>query len=150
MDFQTPPPICYEMVSMLPDGVVTVIEPTPGEGNIVRALENRGGYEITAPMDFWKVSGSFDAAVMNPPFTPMEEGYKILYAVMEMCDVIVALMPWLTIINSKKRSRDIKRYGLVSVTHLPRHVFMGSRVQTCILNMRKGCTEKTIFEFYGE
>lgn len=150
MDFQTPPPVCDFMVSMLPMGVETVLEPTPGEKNIVRALKKIGGYKITAPKEFWDVRGKFDATVMNPPFTPMNGCYEILYAVMEMCPVIIALMPWLTIINSEKRSADINKFGLRSITHLPRNIFPGSRVQTCILEMRKGYTGKTQFEFYGE
>jgi len=125
------------MVSLIPAGVRTVLEPTPGEGNLVRAL---AGYQVTAPTEFWEVSGRWEAVVMNPPFSPMDEGYRILYAVMEMSDIIIALMPWLTLINSEKRTDDINRYGLKSVTHLPRSAFKGSRVQTCILDMRKGYT----------
>ena len=135
MDFQTPPNVCDYMVSLLPAGVETVLEPTPGIGNLVRALKD---YKVTAPVNFWDVSGTFHAVCMNPPFTPMPEGYKILYKVMEMTDVIIALMPWLTIINSQRRTSDIKEYGLKSITHLPRDIFKGSRVQTCILQMIKG------------
>ena len=80
----------------------------------------------------------FDVAVMNPPFSPMQVGYDILYKVMGMADLIVALMPWLTLINSEKRTKIIYRFGLKSVTHLPRNIFPGSRVQTCILNMERG------------
>jgi type I restriction-modification system DNA methylase subunit len=93
------------------------------------------------------VSGRFDAVVMNPPFTPMERGYRILYAVMEMSNVVIALMPWLTLINSKRRTKDIETFGLKEVIHLPRDVFPGSRVQTCILNMQKGYTGKTSLHF---
>lgn len=135
MEFQTQESVCKYMVSLIPAGVSTVLEPTPGKGNLVRALN---GYQVTAPSEFWDVSGRFDAIVMNPPFTPMEQGYRILYAVMEMSDIIIALMPWLTIINSEKRTSDIEGYGLKSVTHLPRSAFKGSRVQTCILEMQKG------------
>ena len=142
MDFQTHPAICKYMVGLLPAGVVSVLEPTPGVGNLVRALH---GYQVTAPSDFFRVSGSFDAVVMNPPFTPMELGYRILYATMQMTDIIIALMPWLTIINSQKRTDDIKAFGLKSVTHLPRSAFPGSRVQTCVLEMRRGYCADAIF-----
>lgn len=144
MDFQTHPIVCQYMVSLLPTGVSTVLEPTPGEGNLVRALN---GYQVTAPSEFWGVSGRFDAVVMNPPFTPMEEGYRILYAVMEMSDIIIALMPWLTLINSEKRTDDIENFGLKGVTHLPRSIFKGSRVQTCILEMQKGFTGEKSLRF---
>jgi len=130
------------MVGLLPAGVVSVLEPTPGAGNLVRSLN---GYQVTAPSDFFQVFGSFDAVVMNPPFTPMELGYQILYRTMQMTDIIIALMPWLTIINSQKRTDDIKAYGLKSVTHLPRLVFPGSRVQTCVLEMRRGYCADSIF-----
>lgn len=146
MDFQTPPVVCQYMVSLLPAGVSTVLEPTPGEGNLVRALQAKG-YQVTAPSEFWDVSGRWDAVVMNPPFTPMEEGYRILYAVMEMSDIIIALMPWLTLINSEKRTDDIEGFGLKGVTHLPRSAFKGSRVQTCILEMQKGFTGEKSLRF---
>jgi type I restriction-modification system DNA methylase subunit len=143
-DFQTPSYVCQFMVSLLPANVSIILEPTPGKGNLVRAL---AGYRVTAPANFWMVSGRFDAVIMNPPFTPMEQGYRILYAVMEMSDVVIALMPWLTLINSKRRTKDIKTFGLKDVIHLPRDVFSGSRVQTCILNMRKGYAGKTSLRF---
>ena len=131
------------MAAMLPAGVETVLEPTPGEGNLVKALEEQG-YHVTAPKEFWSVSGRFDAVVMNPPFSPMAQGYQILFAVMEMSNVIIALMPWLTLINAKGRTETIRQFGLRSVTHLPRDAFPGSRVQTCILNLHKGYQGETI------
>lgn len=129
------PWVCDYMVSLVPAAVKTVLEPTPGKGNLVGALTR---YQITAPDDFWLVSGWWDCVVMNPPFTPMEQGYKILYRCMEMTDIIIALMPWLVLINSEKRTRDIKNFGLKSVTHLPRSAFPGARVQTCVLKMWRG------------
>lgn len=148
MDFQTDPRICSYMVSLLPrKKELHVLEPTPGKGNLIRALK---GYRVTAPKDFWQVSGWFDAVVMNPPFTPMDEGYRILDAVMEMSNVIVALMPWLTLINSQKRTKKIKAFGLVSVTHLPRNAFPGSRVQTCILDLKRGYAGGTRMHFLSD
>jgi len=135
MDFQTQKWVCDLMVKMIPKNVITILEPTPGEGNLVKALD---GYQVTAPSNFWDVSGNFDAVVMNPPFSPMQQGYKILSTVMGMSDIIIALMPWLTIINSERRTKGIVDFGLKSVTHLPRNAFAGARVQTCILNMQKG------------
>lgn len=139
MDFQTPNWVCDVMVKMLPDKKCLVLEPTAGEGNLLKAIK-LGGHFVYAPEDFWKMNDamSFDAVVMNPPFTPMQTGYEILYKVMDKSDIIIALMPWLTIINSEKRTKKILDFGLKSITHLPRNVFKGSRVQTCILNMEKG------------
>lgn len=85
---------------------------------------------------------------MNPPFTPMKTGYEILYRCMEMSNNIIALMPWLTLINSEKRTAKIFEYGLISVTHLPRNVFPGSRVQTCILQMQKFYNKETRFHLF--
>ena len=64
---------------------------------------------------------------------------------MELSDDIVALMPWLTIINGEGRTNDIMNFGLISITHLPRNIFKGSRVQCCILHMNRGWKEPTIF-----
>ena len=55
-------------------------------------------------------------------------------------------MPYLTIINGEKRTQDIMNWGLKSITHLPRSIFKGSRVQTCILEMKKGFIGDTIFK----
>jgi len=141
-EFQTPEWCCHRMVSLLPSWVHTVLEPTPGLGNLVKALQDRG-FDVTEPGNFWNVKGQFDAVVMNPPFTPMKQGYRILYKTMDMTENIIALMPWLSIINSEKRSRDLVRWGLRSVTHLPRSTFKGARVQTCILDMQKGYRAET-------
>ena len=69
---------------------------------------------------------------------------------MEMSDNIVALMPWLTIINSQKRTSDIINFGLKSITHLPRSIFKGARVQTCILQMEKEYNKDIIFRNYHD
>ncbi len=151
-DFQTPVWVCKMMANLLqsaPYKVRSVLEPTPGKGNLVRALEDQG-YAVTAPRDFWQVRGGWDAACMNPPFSPMSEGYRILFAVMDMTEVIVALMPWLTLINSKRRAGKIDKFGLRAVYHLPRDVFPGSRVQTCILHMQRGWHPQASFDFLEE
>jgi len=146
-NFQTKMWVCDFMVSLIPENVLTVLEPTPGDGNLVEALKD---YDVTAPNEFWDVKQTFDAVVMNPPFTPMKLGYEILYATMEMSNIIIALMPWLTIINSQKRTSDIKGFGLKSVSHLPRSAFPGSRVQTCILEMEKGWKGNRILRLLEE
>lgn len=149
MDFQTHPAICTYMVGLLPRGVSTVLEPTPGKGNLVKALE-QGGYRVIAPFNFWDLDHlqQWDAVVMNPPFSPMAEGYRILYSVMGMTDIVIALMPYLTIINSEQRTHDIRTFGLRSVTHLPRSAFPGARVQTCILSMQRGYAGETVMPFF--
>lgn len=149
MDFQTPDNICELMAGLIPEWCMTALEPTEGEGKLRRSIEKRG-LIVTAPKDFYLIDKTqrFDCVIMNPPFTPMSVGYQILNDCMTMTDDIIALMPWLTIINGEKRTRDIKEFGLVGITHLPRKTFKGSRVQCCVLQMKKGYKEPTIFKFY--
>ena len=109
---------------------------------MVKALS---GYNVTAPTNIWDVTGEFDAVVMNPPFSPMVVGYKILDKAMGMADVVIALMPWLVLINSQKRTKAIMDFGLKSITHLPRSTFKGARVQCCILSLYKDFSGPSIF-----
>jgi len=51
MDFQTPDYICEYISSFVPDNAGSILEPTAGEGNLVKALTNKG--IITAPSDFF-------------------------------------------------------------------------------------------------
>lgn len=144
--FQTPEWICQVMIRLMPEQAHYILEPTPGAGNLVRALMASGkSVSVRAPVEFWTVKGWFDAIIMNPPFSPMLRGYQILFRCMEMTDHIVALMPWLTLINSEKRTAAIKEWGLKAVHHLPRHAFPGSRVQCCILQMERGFQGTTTF-----
>lgn len=144
--FQTPAEVARYMAILIPKGTKTVLEPTPGDGNIVHQLF---GYDITAPEDFFKLkSRRFDFVIMNPPFTPMKLGYEILFKCMDMSDSVIALMPWLTLINSEKRTKSLLDFGMKSITHLPRSIFPGSRVQTCIIELKKGYTDHPIFIAY--
>ena len=160
-NFQTPDWCCEYMVSLIKDEteIKTVLEPTPGEGHLALALQ-RNRYNVLFPFpdpnNFWdfifldhKYYAGWDAIVMNPPATPMQAAYNIFYECMKHTDRMVALMPWLTIINSQKRTKDIMDFGLISVTHLPRSTFKGSRIQTCILNMKRGFGGKTEFIVIG-
>ncbi len=141
--FQTPIIVADYMAGMIPDNCGSILEPTPGLGNLVRAANKKG--IVTAPIRFEYISieQRFDYAIMNPPFTPMQEGYRFLNEVMKMTDNIIALLPWFIIINSQKRINTIKEFGLVSVTHLPRKTFPGCRIQCCVLEMKKGYKGKT-------
>jgi type I restriction-modification system DNA methylase subunit len=144
-NFQTPQNVCDYMASMVLVTKGIILEPTAGKGNLVKSLKKYG--EVFVPKDFNTMPDQkFDYVVMNPPFTPMKQGYDILYRCMGMSDNIIALMPYLTIINGEKRTNDIFNFGLKSITHLPRSIFKGSRVQTCILEMKKGYKGETIFK----
>lgn len=160
--FQTPVPVARYMVNMLPKGITTVLEPTPGPSrNIVKQL-TRKGYEVTAPDDFFLTTKRrFDAVVMNPPFSErytfmdnapdaakgsgMKIGYWFLTEMMSWTDNIIALMPWFTISDSDRRLRMIMSYGLVSVTALPRKTFEYARIQTVILSLKRGYRGKSQF-----
>jgi hypothetical protein len=146
-NFQTPDWCCELMSSLVPEGTKEVLEPTPGAGNLVKSLSKR--FLVTSPNgDFFNfdISSSPKCVVMNPPFTPMVTGYRILYRCMEQAHVIITLLPWLAVINSEKRTRDIIEFGLERLIHLPRSTFKGSRVQCCILVMKRGHTGFTTFE----
>ena len=162
-DFQTPELVAKYMVSLLPKSCRTVLEPTPGVGNIVSALI---GYEITAPDDFFTMDpqSRFDAIVMNPPFSSkyafldnappelsdggMRLGYFILTECMRMSDTVVALMPWFTLSDSDVRLRSLKRWGLRSVTALPRKTFQYARIQTVVIELLKGWEFDTSFKVF--
>jgi hypothetical protein len=152
--FQTPPDVCEYMASfispyLLVHGGWRILEPTPGQGHLVKALKERG--TVIAPKNFWKMRlQHFDWIVMNPPFSPAQRGYDILNVCMGMAPNIIALMPWVTLTNSEPRTKDIFDFGLKSVTHLPRRIFSGARVQTCILEIRQGWKQETIFKLYQD
>lgn len=141
--FQTPEVVANYMASFIPVGSGTILEPTPGMGNLVRAAESKG--TVIAPKQFEdiKTGSRYDWAIMNPPFTPMVEGYRYLNEVMAMTDNIVALLPWFVLINSERRLTAIQNFGLVSVTHLPRKTFPGCRIQCCVLHLKQGYLGRT-------
>lgn len=161
-EFQTPMELCRYMASLVPDGSGTVLEPTPGDGNLVNELSKK--FTVTAPDDFFQMKRSrFDCVVTNPPFSinyaygmpdeinkkGSQVGYHILKSCMDMSDTIIALLPWFIITNSEKRMNEIKAWGLKSVCVVPRRWFPGSRASNCILLLEKGFAGKielTTFE----
>lgn len=162
-DFQTPINVCEYMVSMVPPGTKTVLEPTPGIGNILSRLD---GYQVTAPKDFFTMPRSkWDCIVMNPPFSSksafmenapadfeergMRLGYYFLTECMNMSDEVIALMPWFTISNSDVRLRYLRDYGIKSITALPRKTFQYARIQTCVLQLSKGFKGDTLFKVFS-
>lgn len=163
MDFQTPTPVAKYMASLIPPGTKTILEPTPGEGNILRQLK---GYDVTAPKDFFLLKRSrFDCVIMNPPFSAkyaflnnappevhshgMRLGYFIFLECLRMSNNVIALMPWFTISDSDVRLRYLKRYGLKSITALPRKTFQYARIQTVVLEMEKGYQGESTFRIFS-
>lgn len=163
-DFQTPPEVCRYMVSLIPLGVKTVLEPTPGNGNIVKELN---GFDVTAPKDYFLLDSDlrFDCVIMNPPFSSkfaildnapnsykaekgMKFGYRLLIECAHKTEIVVCLMPWFTLSDSDVRLRYLKKYGIKSITALPRKTFEYARIQTCIVVLVKGYKGKTEFIVY--
>lgn len=170
-DFQTPPPVAEYMATLLYSNVKPkygrlILEPTPGEGNLVKALKDRG-YDIYRPKDYFlrnkDYDDEFDAVVMNPPFNAkyaildhapenygggMRFGYKMLTECMEMAPIVIALMPWFTISDSDIRLRALKKYGLKSLTALPRKTFQYARIQTVVIELVKDYKADTKFHMF--
>ncbi len=99
---------------------------------------------------------------MNPPFssksafglpaeldkTGMRIGYHILKECMEMSDNVIALMPWFTLVDSDVRMRELKAWGIKSITALPRKTFQYARIQTCVLELDKNFKGDAIFKTF--
>lgn len=159
-EYQTPPDVGQYMAGLIPYGTVKVLEPTPGEGNLLPFLTP---YEVTAPDNFFELDPArYDCVIMNPPFSRkyaygvpdhvdkngLRLGYHILLECMNMSDNIIALMPLFTISDSDVRLRHLKRFGLKSITMLPRKTFKYVRIQTCIFELEKGWDKETEFKVY--
>jgi len=143
IDFQTPEWVCEIMVGLIEYSPVFILEPTPGAGNLVKMLKSKfPDAIIDAPDDFYKFRQynhqGYHYIIANPPFTPMDTGYKMLDEFFNMANDIVILLPWLALINSQRRTKKYIEKGLKKIIHLPRKAFPGSRVQTCILVFQKG------------
>lgn len=148
IDFQTPAWVCEFMATSVYGYPNLILEPTPGNGNLVDAIrKNHPSTKILTPEnDFMEMDiVDVDFVIANPPFTPMPLGYKMLDRFFEFSGNVIALMPWLTIINSEKRLDKLKSNGLREIVHLPRSVFKGSRVQTCILMFTDGYKDQIVF-----
>jgi len=164
--FQTHPVVCEYMAGLIPSHCLSVLEPTPGEGNLVRALESFG-FEVTAVEDFFLLNTNkkYDAIVMNPPFSGksliidnapeginlsgMSGGYHILNECMKMSDHVIALMPWFLMLDSDTRSRHLINFGLKSITALPRKSFNYLRIQTMILELEKGYAGPIEYKYFS-
>ncbi len=150
-DFQTPEWVCKLMIDLIiiksiDDIPNTILEPTAGEGNLVKAINTRFPNSIIyTPRRFEDFNTKVDYIIANPPFTPMKYGYTILNKCFELSDNLIFLMPWLSIINSERRTKKYIENGLKTIIHLPRKAFSGSRVQTCILMFQKKYRGDIIF-----
>jgi len=168
-NFQTPTNVCKYMASLVPDTAKYVLEPTPGLGNLVKALKEKG-FEVDHPEDYFLnrteiLKTKYDCIVMNPPFSSksaflenapdewvaeygMKFGYKMLLEMMNLSNNVIALMPWFTISASDVRLRRLKRFGLKSVTALPRKTFQYARIQTMVIELEKGYEQEANFKVF--
>lgn len=147
-DFQTPDWICEIMADLIPSNVKSILEPTPGKGNLVAAIKKRFPNSIVYSPEHFE---DFDkhrvgCIVANPPFTPMKAAYLWLDTFFKMSDYIVIIMPWMSLINSEARTKNYIEHGLKLIVSLPRRAFKGARVQTCILVFQKGYHGDIIFK----
>jgi len=165
-EFQTRSDIALFMAKLVPARTIRLLEPTPGMGQLVNAAKARRPHlKITAPADFFQMQPQrFDCILMNPPFTwkyanikhmPADYlhkncpfGYRILFQCMEYSDNIIALLPTFTLTDSDTRTRELVKFGLKSITQLPRNAFGYTRVQTSVFELRKGWHKPTIYQFY--
>lgn len=167
--FQTPVNVVRYMVSMCPLFAKEVLEPTPGLGNIVNEIrKQRPDIIVTAPDDFFLLNDTlkFDCIIANPPFSSksanlenapisfhksgMKVGYQILLECMKRSDNIIILMPWFTISDSDVRLRQLKNFGMKSLTALPRSTFKYARIQTVIMELVNGYKGDTVFKVFEE
>lgn len=160
INYQTPAPVCNYMVNLIASQKqdITVLEPTPGNFNLVNAIV-RAGYQCIFPRknhDFWlancnlKNNARYDYILMNPPFNPIADLIRFVCRATELSDNVIMLLPWNYIINSENRLKSLKSFGIVSITNLPRITFPNARVQTCIIQLKKeyiGVTEFKTFSF---
>lgn len=154
-EFQTPMIVGRHMATMLVPGFT--LEPTPGLGNLVRCAEEVGCWCYEPDGDFFKDPilnpprvVRFDNVIMNPPYSDSQQGWTFLEPCLDLSCNIVILAPWILLINSGKRIDRLIKFGMQSVTHLPRKTFPGSRVQTCVIHLNKhhhGPTEFNYFNF---
>ena len=151
-NFQTPSWVMDLMIKEIPEDVYHILEPTKGAGFFVDRLLDEN-YVVTAPDgDYFEYThkSRYCCVVGNPPFSPMVKGYEILFDVTNHSDNIVMLMPWLLLINSQKRLEKVMQFGLRKIIHLPRKAFPGTRVQTCVVVMKRGFIGDTIFSYVKE
>lgn len=163
-NFQTLPVVAQHMASMATEikipklsfpGIsnIQILEPTPGKGQLVEALQKMIPWNVVYPAgDFWECEYTdmqFHCVVMNPPFNPVFEMQRFVQKCMQLAPNVIALLPWSYIINSEKRLSELIAYGLVSVTSLPRKTFPGCRVQVAIFELNKGYAGQTEFKQFS-
>ncbi len=168
--FQTPDYVADYMVSLIDKEPKLVLEPSIGIGNLAKALWKKYpnckviGYDIAeTPLkddrltfyqqDFLKAEIDFkpDLILSNPPFTPMTVGYNFFDKLVRIQSRGIYLLPYLFLINSTGRPKQYSsQIDLKKVINLPRNIFNNSRIQSCLLDVYSGKTNKTEYIWYEE
>ena len=155
--FQTPGDVADTMMRIAGFTPRTVLEPSSGIGNLVVAAkiafpdaditsveldadycreQRQRGFVVTCA-DFFSFDDpdtKYDLVVANPPHSPMLVGYEMMERLAVFSCRIIAIMPWLWMINSQSRHEKWRPH-LRSVTQLPRSTFPGARIQTAIFDV---------------
>ena len=175
--FQTPDYVADYMVSLIKEEPRLVLEPSIGEGNLVKALWKRFpkchvlGFDTKQTtlkddrleffkLDFMKVKDSylldtigyrFDLILANPPFTPMLLSYGFFEKLINIQKRGVYILPYLFLINSNSRPKKYSQIvNVKNIINLPRNVFKNARIQSCILDVYDGETRDSKYTWYNE
>ena len=162
--------VAEKMVGLIDFEPKLVLEPSIGDGNLVKALWDRFpeckviGYDIEETIlkddrltfikqDFLtaEINIDVDLILSNPPFTPMTMAYKFFDKCVNIQKRGIYLIPYLFLINSSGRPKKYSQeFDLKNVINLPRSVFKNSRIQSCILDTYEGKTNTTNYTWYDE
>ena len=144
MDFQTPDWVTHRMCDLVEGSPASILEPTPGEGKMVKVLQNRfpDSLVLYPKTDYWTFRENGpqfkpDLIIANPPFSPMKEGYRFLFDFMAITDRVISIMPWY-VNQSVRRTKSILQYGMKRMVFLPRSVFRNCRTNCCVLDLQRG------------
>ena len=158
------------MVDLIDKEPKLVLEPSIGQGNLVKALWRKFpntkviAYDIMdSPLkddrlifykqDFLSANIDYtpDLILSNPPFTPMTLSYQFFNKCIKIQKRGIYILPYLFLINSTNRPKIYsKNINIKNIIHLPRSIFKNSRIQCCILNIYEGTTNISYYKWYEE
>ena len=156
------------MVDLIDKKPKLVLEPSIGEGNLIKALWKKYpdakviGYDIVdTPLkddrllflkqDFLSANVEYipDLLLSNPPFTPMTLSYQFFDKCINIQKRGIYILPYLFLINSTNRPKIYSQIiNIKNIIHLPRNVFKNSRIQACILDVYEGKTDISNYKWY--
>ena len=161
--FETPESLADELVNHLPDSIWSVLEPSAGQGAIVRAINKKRpdtnvcycelmelnrmqfvGSSLYLNDDFLTLSPDFkfDAVIANPPFAKNQD-IDHFYKMMEHAEKIVISVMSNHWRNSKNKKETYFRNYLDSLDYklleIPEGTFKesGTNIAACVLVVKK-------------